>query len=126
MFEGHRPVLLEGGQPGVRRGRHNRSQNAGGYLAAGVLVEVVDVCRAGPPPKPADGHDVVGRRVVDRDGSNPAEVRGVGQRDVDGDTGCHARIDCIAAVLQDPVPGRRRQVVAGRHHVRRTQDQRPV
>ena len=98
---------------------HHRPEYAHRDLAAGVAVEVLDRGRARPAPEPAYGHHGVGLRQVDDDGRDAAEVGARGPHDVQRDARGHARVDGVAALLEDAVARRRGERCDGRPAARR-------
>ena len=125
LLEAHRPVELQGRQPGVAGGGNDAARDAARNLAVGVE-EQLQRHRLRPSAKSADRHDLVRLGDVDDDRRHAAEARHVGQRDVDRDPRRHAGVDGVSALLQHAVPGRGGQVVPRRHHVRNAADARPV
>ena len=118
LLEGHGAVPAQRRNPGIGSGGRNRPHDTVGHIPAVFSHEVVDAGLGRPPAQTADLAGFPRRGVVDDDWSHAAKTGVLGQRYVDDNAGRHARVNRVAALLQDTVAGRRRQIVAGADHVR--------
>ncbi|MDT4824057.1 hypothetical protein FQZ97_573000 [compost metagenome] len=117
VAEAHRAEAFQGSNPGVGRRWNDGAQDAGRYRAAVLFQECFQPGRLGPIAQARDAGHAARAGLVDQDGRDAAEVHDVALHDAQRDPGRHARIDRVAAGLQDVHAGLRGQVVASRDHV---------
>ena len=123
LAEAHRAPARERRDPGVGCRRHHGAQHASRDLAAMVLLEVVALrCAFGHVPRPGIGDDAVLGGGIDHDRRDAREVHVFGLHDTKRNAGRHARVDGVAARIQDSEAGFGREILARRNHVARAHD----
>jgi len=126
LAERHGAVARQRGDPGIGRRRHHGAAHACRHGAAVLAHEHLRIEFLGPPAQPVDGDDLLlGGRVED-DRRHARDVDDVGLDHAEHHAGRAARVDRVAAGLQDLESGMRRQIVTGRDHMARAGDRRAM
>ncbi len=122
--EGEPAVPREGGEPRVARRRRDRARRADGHVVPIFGAIPIEIERRGPPAQPVDALRSGHPRPVHDDRRDTTEVGQVTFDHVQGDACRDAGVDRAAAAREHPEAGERREVVAGAHHVLRSEDRR--
>ena len=118
-------MALERGDPGVRRRRYDGAQHAHRDVPVVLALEEIGRHRLGPRAEAADGLHLPGLRAVEDDRRDARDIDQIAVHDAQGDAGSHARVDGVAASLQDRKAGLRSQVMPGDDPVPVPADHRP-
>ena len=110
--EAHGAPPLQRLDPGVRRRRHDRAQEATRDLAAVPLHEIVGCHELGPSAQAAHREDLPALGVIKDDGRYALHTDEVALQHAERNAGRHAGIDGVATRLQDGKSRVRREVVA--------------
>ena len=117
-------VPRERGEPRVSGRRRHRSRHTDGHVVAVPRAVRREIERRRPVPEPVDRFRSGHPRAVHDDRRDAAEVGEVPLEDVQRDARRDARVDRVAASLEHPHSGERREVVARADHVTPREDRR--
>ena len=124
LREGEPAVPRERGEPRVSGRRSHRSRHTDGHVVAVPRAVRREIERRRPVPEPVDRFRSGHPRAVHDDRRDAAEVGEVPLEDVQRDARRDARVDRVAASLEHPHSGERREVVARADHVTPREDRR--
>ena len=125
LAEGHGSVAFERGDPGVRRGRRDGTQQAHRDVPVVLTLEEIGRHRGGPGAEAADGLHLPRLRAVEDDRRDAPDIDEIAVHDAQGDARGHTRVDGIAARLQDREARLGSQIVTGDDGVPMAADHRP-
>ncbi len=126
LAKAHRAIAPERRDPGVGGGRHHGSQHALRDFAAVLALKELRVEGPWPGAETGDRHDLLFVGEVDHDRRDPGDIDEIALQDTERDPGSAARIDRVAAGLQNVEACGRRQIVARRYGVPGHSDGRPM
>ena len=126
LAERHGAVSLQGGDPGVGGGRHNRTQQTNRHAAVVFLYETLDACVFRPPAQAADRHNLVLLGQVDHDRRDAGKLHHIAMDNAQCHSCRNPGIDRVAAGFQDVESSLGRQKMTGGHHVSGAIDHRLV
>ena len=120
----HGAMLGQGGEPGVRGARCQRTQDAGRQLALVMPLKIVHRSGLWPDAQAIDGYHFTAIGKVDDGRGHTEKIALVGMHHVERQANSHPGVDGIAPTPQDVEPGHGGSRMASDHHPVGTLDQR--
>ena len=118
-------MAFERGDPGVRRGRRDGTQQAHRDVPVVLTLEEIGRHRGGPGAEAADGLHLPRLRAVEDDRRDAPDIDQIAVHDAQGDARGHACVGGVTARLQDREARLGSQIVTGDDGVPMAADHRP-